>query len=267
MAKHSDKVILVLGLDETLEGEEGDSGNSSASGDKADLLLPKSQQILMEQVLAVGKPTVVVLLAGSSIDLSVAEEHANAILLGWYPGAGGGQAIAELLFGLESPSGKLPVTFYTNDALQKMPAFTDYSMKGRTYKYYEDRPLYPFGYGLSYGKCSLILINAGHAGATVSVRNESTRPLEEVVELYLRDEGSPLSPPNPALCGFGRVRLEPGEEKTLFLPIDKNAFTVVNEEGKRVPGSGNWRLYAGFGGPDGRTEELSGRKAVSVSLS
>ena len=267
VAKRSDKVILVLGLDETLEGEEGDTGNSSASGDKTDLLLPKSQQILLRQVLAVGRPTIVVLLAGSAIDLSAAEESANAILLGWYPGAGGGRAIAELLFGIESPSGKLPVTFYTNDALKNMPAFTDYSMKGRTYRYYEDRPLYPFGYGLSYGKCSLTLTNAGHAGATVSVRNESARPLEEVVELYLKDEGSLLSPPNPALCGFGRVRLEPGEEKTLFLPIDKNAFTVVNEEGKRIPGSGNWRLYAGFGGPDGRTEELSGRKAVSVTLS
>ena len=266
VARRSDKVILVVGLDETLEGEEGDTGNSSDSGDKADLLLPESQRILLERVLAVGKPTVVVLLAGSAIDLGAAGERANAILLGWYPGAGGGRAVAELLFGVESPSGKLPVTFYTNDALKEMPAFTDYSMKGRTYRYYEGRPLYPFGYGLSYGKCSLELLKADRKGASVLVRNESGRTLEEVVELYLKDEGSPLAPPNPVLAGFGRVRLMAGEEKTLFLPIDEKAFTVVNEEGKRIPGSGNWRLYAGFGAPDGRTEELTGRKALSATI-
>ena len=266
VAKHSDKVILVLGLDETLEGEEGDTGNSSASGDKADLLLPESQRILLERVLEVGKPTVVVLLVGSAIDLEEAREKADAILLGWYPGAGGGRAVAELLFGVESPSGKLPLTFYRNGALEEMPAFTDYSMKGRTYRYYEGTPLYPFGYGLTYGKCSLELTKAGRGGAAVLVRNDSARPLEEVVELYLKDEGSPFAPPNPVLCGFKRVRLEPGEEKALFIPIREETFTVVNGEGKRIPGSGSYRLYAGFGGPDARTEELTGQKPLSAEI-
>ena len=266
VARRSDKVILVLGLDETLEGEEGDTGNSSASGDKTDLNLPESQQILLERVLSIGKPTIVVLMAGSSIDLSTAQEKANAILLSWYPGAGGGRAIAELLFGVESPSGKLPLTFYRNDALEEMPAFTDYSMKGRTYRYYEGTPLYPFGYGLSYGACRLELIRADRTSADVKVRNESTKPLEEVVELYLKDERSPYAPPHPVLCGFGRVQLEAGEEKTLSLPIDGSAFTVVNEEGRRIPGSGNWQLYAGFGAPDRRTEELTGRKALTALI-
>ncbi len=265
-AKRSDKVILVLGLDETLEGEEGDTGNSYYSGDKGDLLLPEPQRILLERVLALGRPTAVVLLAGSAIDLSAAQERANAILLGWYPGAGGGRAVAELLFGKESPSGRLPVSFYTNDALAAMPDFTDYSMRGRTYRYYTGTPLYPFGFGLSYGKCSLELLEAGRGGARVRVRNESGRALEEVVELYLRDEGSPLAPPNPILCGFGRVRLEAGEEKELTPAIDPGAFTVVDEEGKRIPGGGTWRLWAGFGAPDARTEELSGRKAPSILI-
>ena len=133
VAKTSDTVILVLGLDETLEGEEGDTGNSYSSGDKEDLFLPETQRILLDGVLAVGKPTVVILLAGSAIDLSEAQEKADAILLGWYPGAVGGRAVAELLFGEVSPSGKLPVTFYRNEALSDMPAFTDYAMSGRTY--------------------------------------------------------------------------------------------------------------------------------------
>ncbi len=266
VAKRSDTVILVLGLDETLEGEEGDTGNSYYSGDKADLLLPESQRLLLRRVLEIGKPTVVVLLAGSAIDLSEAQEGADAILLGWYPGAGGGKAVAELLFGKDSPSGKLPVTFYRNTALEEMPAFTDYSMKGRTYRYYQGSPLYPFGYGLSYEKVSLSLEKAERNGASVRVKNESGRALEEVVELYLRDEGSPLAPPNPILCGFQRFRLEAGEEKSLFVPIREDAFTVVNEEGQRIPGSGSWRLFAGFGAPDARTEELTGRKAVSALI-
>ena len=265
-AKRSDKVILVLGLDETLEGEEGDTGNSYYSGDKGDLLLPESQRILLERVLALGKPTVVVLLAGSAIDLSAAQEKAGAILLGWYPGARGGSAVAELLFGKESPSGKLPVSFYPNEALEEMPAFTDYSMRGRTYRYYGGKVLYPFGYGLSYGRCALELLGADRAAAALRVKNESGRTQEEVVELYIRDEGSPLAPPHPVLCGFRRIRLQAGEEKELAIAIGKDAFTLVDEEGKRIPGSGVWRLWAGFGAPDARTEELSGRRAASVLI-
>ena len=265
-AKNSDKVILVLGLDETLEGEEGDTGNSYFSGDKADLLLPEPQRRLLERVLDLGKPTAVVLMVGSAIDLSQAQERAGAILLSWYPGAGGGKAVAELLFGRASPSGKLPVTFYRNEALDEMPAFTDYSMLARSYRYYTGAPLYPFGYGLSYGKCSLLSLEADRRFASLLVRNDSSRELEEVVELYLRDEASPLAPPNPILCGFQRLRLAPGEERELKIPIEPAAFTVVNEKGERIPGSGSWRLYAGFGAPDQRTEALTGRKALSLSI-
>ena len=266
IAKRSDKVIRVLGLDETLEGEEGDTGNSYYSGDKGDLLLPEPQRILLEQILSIGKPTVVVLLAGSAIDLSAAQERAGAILLGWYPGACGGRAVAELLFGREAPSGKLPVSFYTNSALDEMPAFTDYSMQNRTYRYFTGTPLYPFGYGLGYSKCSLELLEAGRESARVRVRNDGGRAQEEVVELYMHDELSPLAPPNAVLCGFCRVRLEAGEEKTLSVAIDPHAFTVVNERGERVPGSGMWRLYAGFGAPDARSAELSGQRACALPI-
>ncbi|MBP5239039.1 MAG: glycoside hydrolase family 3 C-terminal domain-containing protein, partial [Oscillospiraceae bacterium] len=257
VAKNSDKVILVLGLDETLEGEQGDTGNSSFSGDKENLLLPWTQRLLMKRVLDVGKPTVIVLMAGSAIDLSAAQEKAEAILLSWYPGAGGGRAVAELLFGKESPSGKLPLTFYRDDALLEMPQFTDYAMAGRTYRYYQGTPLYPFGYGLSYSSFTVIRLETDRSRAKVLVRNEGACEAEEVIELYLHDEGSPQAPPNPILCGFRRVRLAAGQEETFEVAINSDAFTVVTDDGKRIPGSGSWTLYAGFGAPDARTEELT----------
>ncbi|MBQ7058410.1 MAG: glycoside hydrolase family 3 C-terminal domain-containing protein [Firmicutes bacterium] len=265
VAKASDTVILVLGLDETLEGEEGDTGNSYRSGDKKDLLLPPSQQLLLEKTLAVGKPTVVVLLAGSSIDLTAAQESANAILLGWYPGALGGEAIAKLLFGKASPSGKLPVTFYRNEALDEMPDFTDYAIEGRTYRYYQGTPLYPFGYGLSYSNCLMTKLTADHQSAFVTLINQGTYQTDEVIELYLHDEESPCAPPKPILCGFRRVNLKPGEEKTIKVPIDPAAFTVVDPSGERKEGSGSWTLFAGFGGPDERTQALTGKKPLSFS--
>ena len=266
VAKRSNTVILVLGLDETLEGEEGDTGNSYYSGDKEDLLLPTSQRRLLHEVLAVGRPTVVILMAGSAIDLTEAQEKADAVLLSWYPGASGGRAVAELLFGKESPSGKLPLTFYRNEALGEMPDFTDYSMRNRTYRYYRGTPLYPFGYGLSYGECAVQELQTDGHTASVRVKNEGGMDTEEVIELYMHDEESPCAPPNPVLCGFLRIRLKAGEENVFSLPIDSNAFTVVDEEGNRIPGSGNWKLYAGFGAPDRRTEELTGRETVTAFL-
>ena len=266
VAKASDTVLLVLGLDETLEGEEGDTGNSYFSGDKEDLLLPEGQRILLDRVLAVGKPTVVVLMAGSAIDMSAAQEKADAILLAWYPGAGGGREVAELLFGKTSPSGKLPVTFYYNAALSEMPDFTDYSMRERTYRYYTGKPLYPFGYGLSYSKCEVLSLEADRENALVCVRNSGTINTDEVIELYLRDELSPFAPPNPILCGFRRIHLKAGEEASFSVPINPDAFTVVNEEGSRIPGSLKHTLYAGFGAPDARTAELTGQKVLKISL-
>ena len=267
VAKRSDTVILVLGLDETLEGEEGDTGNSYFSGDKDSLLLPESQRILMERVLAIGKPTVVILMAGSSIDLSDAQDKADAVLLTWYPGAEGGRAVAELLFGVQSPSGKLPVTFYRNEALSEMPDFTDYSMRNRTYRYYSGTPLYPFGYGLTYGDCRITDLKADGNSIHITVRNNGSRKCEDVLELYIRDNLSPLATPHPVLCGFQRIALDAGAEVSCTLTLSPDAFTVVREDGVRIPGSGSWTLYAGFGAPDERTAELTGKKPFSVLLS
>ncbi len=266
VAKNSDTVVLVLGLDETLEGEEGDTGNSYFSGDKTDLLLPAPQRILMKRVLDVGKPTVVILMAGSSIDLEEANRKAGAILLSWYPGASGGRAVAELLFGAASPSGKLPVTFYRNEALCEMPDFTDYSMKNRTYRYYQGAPLYPFGFGLTYGACRVTHLEADRTSARIRVKNEGDRGTDDVLQLYLQDTGSSLAPPNPVLCGFRRIHLEAGEETELSVPLREDAFTVVDAEGARLPGSGKWQLYAGFGAPDAVTQKLTGTKSLCAGI-
>ena len=265
VADQSDVVVLVLGLDETLEGEEGDTGNADASGDKLNLLLPKSQRDLAEAVLASGKPVILCLMAGSAIDLSEYEGRAAAVVQLWYPGARGGKAAADILFGKRSPSGKLPVTFYYDKALEEMPAFTDYSMKNRTYRYYEGEALYPFGYGLTYGDTKATAVSADRKEAKVTIRNDG-RETEDVLQLYIKDAASPDAPRNPVLCAFQRVHLNEGEEKTVTLALPARAFQVCNEEGQWVSGSGRWTLYASFGQPDPRTEALTGKKAVSCII-
>lgn len=270
-AEHSDVVVICVGLDETLEGEEGDTGNSDASGDKKDLHLPKVQEELIEKVAAVGKPTIVVLMAGSAIDLNYAQENCNGILLAWYPGARGGKAVADLLFGKTSPSGKLPVTFYKD--LEGMPEFTDYSMKGRTYRYIEKKPLYPFGYGLTYGDVEVTsakvlnqLTEDSDIEVKVTVENKGTRATEEVVQLYIKDLESPLAVRNHSLCGFRRVALEAGEKKNVTLTVANRAMAVVDQAGERHVDSRNFKIFAGISQPDERSQELTGKKPAEINV-
>ena len=265
VADQSDVVVLVLGLDETLEGEEGDTGNEAASGDKLSLLLPKSQRDLAEAVLASGKPVILTLMTGSAVDIGDIAERCAAVVQLWYPGARGGKAAADILFGKRSPSGKLPVTFYYQSALEEMPAFTDYSMKNRTYRYYTGKPLYPFGYGLTYGDTQVTAVTADKQTAKVKVVNRGAAT-EDVVQLYIRDVTSPDATPNPKLCAFQRVSLAQGEERELTISLPAAAFQVCNEAGEWVDGSGKWTLYAAFGQPDARTEELTGKKAAACTI-
>lgn len=271
VAKHSDVVVLCVGLNETLEGEEGDTGNSYASGDKADLLLPEPQRKLMDAVLAVGTPVVVCLLAGSAIDLSAAQERASAVLQLWYPGARGGSAVADILFGDCSPSGKLPVTFYRS--MEGLPAFEDYSMKGRTYRYLDREPLYPFGYGLTYGdvsveSASVAMRDAASGDVTLraAVKNAGNVATQDVIQVYVKDEASPFAVPNHSLCAFARVLLQAGETKEIEIQVPGSAFLVVNEEGAFVEGSGSYLLYVGVGQPDARTAALTGKKSAEVAV-
>ena len=272
VANHSDVTVVVVGLDETLEGEELDQSNGVGSGDKADLLLPEPQRRLLKAVADTGKPFVVILMAGSSIDLSFAEEHAAAVLQAWYPGARGGKAIADLLFGNCSPSGKLPITFYKDT--DHMPEFTDYSMKGRTYRYMEDEALYPFGYGLTYGKAEVteaVLKNTpakeSDIEVAVTVKNESNVDIEEVIQLYIKDLDSPLAVKNYSLCGFKRTALKAGETRTIDMTVDNRAMMVVDENGERSVEGRNFTLYAGISQPDDVSVRLTGTTPAVIPFS
>ncbi len=266
VAENSDVVVLVVGLDETLEGEQGDAGNANASGDKIDLLLPKPQRDLMDAVLAVGKPTVICVAAGSAIDLGSAADKANAILHVWYPGARGGKAVAQLLLGDASPSGKLPLTFYHNDQLSLMPDFTDYSMQGRTYRYFEHEPLYPFGYGLTYSDVSVTAASAvqkecGCCVITAEVTNHGTVDTQDVVQVYCQNEGSLNAPRNPRLAAFKRIDCPAGQTVTVRLHVNEKHLAVVDENGEHVM-EGDPVFYVGMGQPDARTEYLTGHKSI-----
>jgi len=267
-AEESDAVVLVVGLDETLEGEEGDTGNAAASGDKLDLLLPESQRKLMDAVMKVGKPTVICLMVGSAIDLQDAGEKANALLLTWYPGARGGRTVADILFGQVSPSGKLPVTFYHNEQLAQMPAFEDYSMRGRTYRYFEHQPLYPFGYGLTYGdtyvRQGTVIRKDGGLQAELLVCNDG-KATREVVQLYVQNEGSANAPRNPRLCAFKRIELAAGEQKTVVLNINPEALKIINDAGESIM-EGKPVFFAGVSQPDPRSFELTGHECIKIEI-
>lgn len=227
-AECADVVIACVGLDATLEGEEGDTGNEYSSGDKPDLRLPESQRILLERLSALGKPLVIVLAAGSSINVEV---KCNALLDMWYPGQMGGRALAKLLFGDVSPSGKLPVTFYKSADL--LPDIRDYSMAGRTYRYCTpDNVLYPFGYGLGYSHFALSEPEFSGGELRVTVKNTGGVFAENVVQAYVRGY-SQYDVPNGSLCGFERVALAPGESRRVAFDIAPEAFDTVLPDGSR----------------------------------
>ena len=268
VASISDAVILCLGLDWTLEGEEGDASNSYVSGDKADLQLPEPQRKLMEVVARTGKPVVLCLLAGSDVDLSFARDRFDAILDLWYPGAQGGKAAAKLIFGDVSPSGKLPVTFY--ETLEELPDFEDYSMENRTYRYMKRPAQYPFGFGLTYGDVRVTKAELTYDSEGLTIRalaeNRGSRDTGDVVQVYVKCEDSPLSPPNPSLCGFRRVFLKAGESRTVELSLSPNALTVVDGEGNRVRDGHRFTLYVGVSQPDEKSRELTGSSPVAITL-
>ncbi len=274
VAEHSDIVVLCVGLNETLEGEEGDEGNNYASGDKQDLSLPAPQQQLIEKILQLGKPTVVCLMAGSAIDLNYAEEHADAVVQLWYPGARGGKSAADILFGACSPSGKLPITFYKN--LEELPVFEDYAMKNRTYRYMEEEALYPFGYGLTYGNVNVthasVLKNSDFNGETEEITieaiisNDGKCATEDIVQIYIKDIESEYAVKNYNLCCFKRVSLEKGENKKIELQVSQKAFTIVDDKGDRYIDGKKFILYVGMNQPDSRSVKLSGKKPIEIII-
>ena len=259
-AQNADVSILCLGLDFTLEGEEGDTGNEFSSGDKKTLELPDSQKRLLKAVLAVGKPVVVVNATGSAVRV----EDGNAILQVWYPGQAGGTALANVLFGKANPCGKLPVTFYYS--VDELPPFVDYSMKNRTYRYFEGKPLYPFGYGLSYTRYIYSDATYQDGKVSVTVRNTGAADGTETVEVYIKDMDSPDAVRNHSLCAVKRVALKAGQEQRVTLAIEPKAFETVHKDGSRKQSGKRFTLYVGGSQPDERSVELTGSKPLELEV-
>lgn len=259
VAKRCDVTILCVGLDATLEGEEGDTGNEYSSGDKKDLSLPQGQMNLIQAVLKTGKPVIVVLSSGSAIALT----GGNALIQTWYPGQAGGTALANILFGKVSPSGRLPVTFYKSVA--DLPDFEDYAMKNRTYRYFEGEAMYPFGYGLSYSKFAYSGATYKDGAITVTVMNTGATDADEVVQVYVKDLATPFAVRNHSLCAFKRVFLAAGASVKVTLPIAKTAFFSIDTDGKPVQGS-SFTLYVGGSQPDAVSVRLTGQKPLELRV-
>ena len=257
-AGNADLVVVAMGLSARIEGEEMKvDADGFAGGDRTKIDLPAPQEQLLERVFAVGKPTVLVLMNGSALAVNWADQNVPAILEAWYPGQEGGTAVAGAIAGDFSPAGRLPITFYKS--VEQLPAFEDYSIAKRTYRYFGGEPLYPFGYGLSFTSFSYknprvdhAKLNAGQA-ATVSVEvaNTGAMPGDEVVQLYLAHpgvDGTALR----ALKGFQRVHLDRGEKKTVSFSLSDRELSIVDAEGKRQLVRGDVQIWVGGGQPVAR---------------
>ena len=238
-AKEADAVVMFLGLTARLEGEEMSVAiDGFRGGDRTSIDLPAAQQRLLERVVAVGKPTVLVLLNGSALAVNWAQANVPAVVEAWYPGQAG-NAIADVLFGDYNPAGRLPITFYKS--VNDIPAFDDYRMAGRTYRFFKGEPLYPFGHGLSYTSFSYsnLKTSAESAGpndtvmVSVDVTNSGKRAGDEVVQMYVEHVGSAVERPIRDLRGYRRLTLAPGETKTVQLPLAISSLAYWDESGHR----------------------------------
>src|SRR5215217_4374285 len=250
-AKQADVVVMALGLSPSLEGEEMEvKVKGFSGGDRTDLNLPEAQENLLKAVVATGKPVVLVLLNGSALAVNWASNNVPGILEAWYPGEEGGTAVADVLFGDYNPGGRLPVTFYKSTG--DLPAFRDYSMDGRTYRYYKGEPLYPFGYGLSYTnftynnlKVTRRVKVTGKIEISVDVQNAGTRAGDEVAQLYVTDVAASVPVPIRALKGIKRFYLAPGEKRHLTFTLTPRDLTLIDSRGKRILEPGEFRVSVG----------------------
>jgi len=273
MGQKSDFAIVCCGQSSFLEGEEGESLLSAQNGDRESISLPASQVDYIKELAVAGVKIVLVVTGGSPIALGDVEEFADAILFVWYPGMEGGHAVADVLFGDASPSGKLTLTF--PKSLDQLPAFDDYSMKGRTYRYMTEEPLYPFGYGLSYSKFDYsdlklekISVVAGESiDLTVKVKNTGSRDAAEVVQFYLSDLKASTIVPLNHLVGFERVILKQGEDRAVKFTLTPEMMSFFNDEGKLTLEPGDFKLEVGSCSPGKRGQELGASKPVTAVFS
>jgi beta-glucosidase len=265
-ARDADAVVLFLGLTPGIEGEEMPVEiEGFRGGDRTDIALPAVQQELMQRVVALGRPTVLVLLNGSAVAVNWAEDNVGAILEAWYPGQAAGDAIADVLFGDYNPAGRLPVTFYRS--VEDLPPFVDYDVTNRTYRYFQGEPLYAFGHGLSYTSFAYDnlrtsaerLVRDGTVTVSVDVRNSGDRAGDEVVQLYVSYPESEVDRPRKQLVGFSRIHLQPGEKTTVRLPLEASDLAYWDAEYDRwVVEARPVRLLVGASSADIREEATLG---------
>ena len=259
-SRNKDYVIVTLGLSGMLEGEEGDAIATASHGDRDSLKIPEHQLEFLRQI---GKDRtnkiIAVICGGSPLELDEVTELCDAVVISWYPGQEGGEALADLLFGDDNFSGRLPITFPT--CAEVLPPFEDYSMKGRTYKYQTEGIAYPFGYGLHYGgKIGYGPLNAVQKGIdvefTTTLYNEGTWPVEETAQLYVATPTAGISSPFNSLVGFKRVKLAPGEKKEVVFTVDMENIKTVQEDGTSVLLPGRYTFSVASAAPCSRSEEL-----------
>ncbi len=272
--KEFDLTIAFMGLNLLLEGEEGDSIAATAqeSGDRADLGLPKGQHDFLSKIMHLGKPIILVVSAGCPIDLSPYYEHVAAIVYSWYPGELGGKALSDLLFGKRDFSGKLPLTFPMH--VSDLPAYDDYSMQGRTYRYAQTKPMFPFGFGLSYQsarvqsfKSAVSIIGANQdLILSATVLNPHAHLLDSVVQVYLKKKVNGYTTPNFELAGFERLHLSADESRNLQVTIKAEQLECIGKDGKRTFVEGDLEVFLGFNQPDLRSLELGSSACKSLTL-
>ncbi len=271
IAECADVLIGCFGLDPGLEGEEGDEGNEFASGDKPNLKLPGLQEEILKVMYESGKPVILLLLSGSALACPWADEHIPAIMQCWYPGAQGGRAIANVLFGECAPEGKLPVTFYRTS--EELPEFTDYSMKNRTYRYMKKEALYPFGFGLSYNDYRITDASMENEKLTegekitldVSIMNQGSMPGAETIQIYIKAP-EVLNAPKYQLKGLKKINLQPGEVRQVQIMLPYEAFGLYDENGEFAVRSGEYTIFIGTSQPDERSAQLTGKRVMELKL-
>jgi beta-glucosidase len=271
-ARQADVTIAVMGISNLLEGEEGASIASPDKGDRFSIELPANQVAFVKKIRESARKLVVVLLGGSPMAIPEIHDMADAVVLAWYPGMEGGRAIADVLFGDAVPSGRLPITFPSSTT--QLPPYDDYSMKGRTYRYMTEEPLYPFGFGLSttrfrYGPLKLSKTDVGPDGeltAEVVVTNEGERAGEEVVQLYVSALDAPFVVPRASLKAFQRVRVSPGASETVTFTVGPEELAVVDETGRKGVATGRYRLTVGGASPGPRAVALGAPPPAAAVL-
>ena len=262
-AGKSDICVAVMGISALLEGEEGEAISSSEKGDRTSLKLPKNQIDFIKRIKQKSdKPLVLVLTGGSPIAIPELHDLVDAVLFVWYPGEEGGNAVGDILFGDVSPSGRLPITF--PKSVNQLPPYEDYNMKGRTYKYMKEEPLYPFGFGLSYTTFQYKNLNiAADYSVSVAVTNNGKSASEEVVQLYIKSPLAGVKDPIFDLKSFKRIKLDAGETKTVQFSLDKSTFNQINEHGESVLRDGNYSVFVGGSLPSQRSLDLGASASIS----